>query len=73
MYAKSAHDLPSCPASLVLTYDSPPTLATCVSIPVSSVCSFKFDAMHAVTGAYAKRVFVEALGAPLVSSISKIS
>ena len=26
--------------------------------------SFKFDAMHAVTGAYAKRLFVDALGAP---------
>jgi phosphoglucomutase len=31
---------------------------------------FKFDAMHAVTGAYAKRVFVDALGAPLESLVN---
>jgi phosphoglucomutase len=27
---------------------------------------FKFDAMHAVTGAYARPIFVDALGAPEV-------
>jgi phosphoglucomutase len=28
------------------------------------ICRFKFDAMHAVTGAYARPIFVDALGAP---------
>jgi phosphoglucomutase len=30
------------------------------------ICRFKFDAMHAVTGAYARPIFVDALGAPEV-------
>ena len=30
--------------------------------------SLRFDAMHAVTGPYAQRIFVEQLGAPLNSS-----
>lgn len=31
-----------------------------------TLCRFIFDAMHAVTGAYAKPIFVDKLGASLV-------
>ena len=41
-------------------------LRTCVFF-IFGVCRFKFDAMNAVTGAYAKPIFVDVLGASPVS------